>query len=150
MKRGLLPFVLFLLSGCGTTAFHPYVGQQHNWPTSPGGFAKPGTTIPVYHRWPPRPYIVLGFIDATKGRSRFAPGVIELAVEKAKELGADAIVVRSRFTVHAGTVGGESGHIYGGKYHGSSYSRAAYPGKATVLAIKWRRGAKAARSVVRQ
>ena len=138
MKRGLLPFVLFLLSGCGTTAFHPYVGQQHNWPTSPGAFAKPGTAIPVYHGWPPRPYIVLGFVDAAQGRSRFAPGVIELAVEKAMELGADAIVVRSRFT------------DYGGNYHGSSYSKAGYRSKATVLAIKWRSGAKASRSGLRR
>jgi len=138
MKRALLPLVLFLLSGCGTTTFHPYVGQQHNWPTSPGAFIKPGTAIPVYYGWPPRPYIVLGFIDAVQGPSSFALGVIELAVEKAKELGADAIVVRSRFTV------------YGGNYHGSSYSKAGYRSKATVLAIKWRSGAKASRSRFRK
>ena len=149
MKRWLLPFVLFLLSGCGTTTFYPYVGQQHNWPTSPGAFTKPGTTIPVYYGWPPRPYIVLGFIDAVQGRPRFAPDVIELAAEKAKELGADAIVVRSRFARYAHTASGKSGHIYGGNHHGSSYSKAVYRSKATVLAIKWRSGAKASRSGVR-
>ena len=85
----------------------------------------------------------------SKDDPAFAPSVIELAAEKAKNLGADAIVIRSRFTRYAGTVGGKSGHIYGGNYHGSSYSKAVYRSKATVLAIKWRSGPKASRSGVR-
>ena len=129
-----MPVALLLLSGCGTTDFHPYVGQQQNWPTSSGAFIKPGTAIPVYYGWPPRPYTVLGFMDATGSRH----GVMDLAATKAKELGADAIVVMSRGTVYAGSTGGVAGNVYAGSFYGSSHSHAIYRGKATVLVIKWR------------
>jgi len=63
---------------------------------------------------------------------------MDLAATKAKELGADAIVVMSRGTVYAGSTGGVAANVYAGSFYGSSHSHLVYRGKATVLVIKWR------------
>jgi hypothetical protein len=46
--------------------FTSYSGQQQNWPTQPGSFVATKYVIPAYiHSWPDRPYIVLGYLNAT-------------------------------------------------------------------------------------
>ena len=119
MKNVLLSLALLLLSGCGTTAFHPYVGQQQNWPTSPGGFVNSYEGMPVYLTWPPRPYIVLGSMDAAVSTRLIDPSLMHVVVSQARQLGADAVIVLHR----------------GGAYAGNNV---AYINKATVLLIKWR------------
>jgi hypothetical protein len=71
---------LLLLSGCSETEFHPYVGQQRNWPTSPGGFVNTYEGVPVYFTWPPHPYIVLGSMDAAVGTRLIDPSLAHVIV----------------------------------------------------------------------
>jgi hypothetical protein len=57
-------FLLLLLAGCANDRyFVGYFGQQPNWPTRPGGFAKIVKGIPIYglNEYPARPYDVLGY-----------------------------------------------------------------------------------------
>jgi len=54
-----------VLCACSSSDFHPYVGQQQKWPTSPGTFVNSQYDVPVYYGYPPRPYTVLGMIEET-------------------------------------------------------------------------------------
>jgi hypothetical protein len=46
--------------------FTSYSGQLQNWPTQPGSFVSTNYVIPAYvHSWPDRPYMLLGYLDAT-------------------------------------------------------------------------------------
>lgn len=81
-----------LLSGWAWGDFTPYSGQQQNWPTRPGSFVATQYAIPVYiHSYPDRLYNVIGFLDATTAPIRRR--VVAFEAQRAKELGADAIIV---------------------------------------------------------
>jgi hypothetical protein len=136
MKR-LTIFASLLLSSCAIGDFTPYSGQQQNWPTQPGAFVSTKYVIPVYiHSYPDRPYIVLGYLDATTAPIRnWVGGPVAFAAQRAKELRADAIIVIQQGQQYAGT------DIHGkvdayGHFHGSS--DAVFLGKAQVFAIKWK------------
>jgi hypothetical protein len=88
MKR-LTIFASLLLSSCAIGDFTPYSGQQQNWPTQPGAFVSTKYVIPVYiHSYPDRPYIVLGYLDATTAPIRnWVGGPVSFAAQRAKELG---------------------------------------------------------------
>jgi hypothetical protein len=134
------------VSGCAIADFTTYSGQQQNWPTQPGAFVATQYAIPAYiHSYPDRPYNVIGYLDATTAPIR-RRGVIGFAARRAKELGADAIVVLSQGSEYAGTVSTgnafTSGNFYPGGFNATTTgSRVSVPlmlGKAQVLAIKWR------------
>src|SRR5882724_10807144 len=84
--------VTLLLEGCATSDFKPYSGAQQDWPTAPGGFMETKYDVPTYYGPPPRPYEVLGFLEATTAPIR-RRGVVRYAAVQAKKLGGDAIVV---------------------------------------------------------
>ena len=56
------------LTGCAVADFTPYQGAQQNWPTARGAFVSTQYAVPAYHGYPARPYIVLGYLDATTAR----------------------------------------------------------------------------------
>ena len=91
-----------LLTGCATGDFTPYSGAQQNWPTAPGAFVKTQYAVPAYYGLPPRPYVVLGYLDADTAPIR-RKGVVEFAAKRAKEIGGDAIIVQSVGSEYAGT-----------------------------------------------
>jgi hypothetical protein len=62
--RALCAAVL-VFSGCWAVGdYHAYVGMQKTWPTSAGSYADTVDGIPVFYNFPPRPYVVLGYLDA--------------------------------------------------------------------------------------
>ena len=67
MKKIIPALLLFLLCGCSTGYnYSPYVGQQENWSTQPGGFVKvvDGATLYAPGQLPNRPYVVIGDVTA--------------------------------------------------------------------------------------
>jgi hypothetical protein len=134
-----------LLSGCALADFEPYSGQQQNWPTSPGTFVNNTYVIPTYFGYPPRPYSVIGYLDATTAPIRHR-GAVAFAARRAKELGADAIIVLNHGTEYAGTISTgsafTSGQFYGSGFNatttGTGFSGPLVFGKASIILIKWR------------
>src|SRR6266436_1946344 len=135
-----------LFSGCAIGDFTSYSGQQQNWRTQPGSFVSTNYVIPAYvHSWLDRPYIVLGYLDATTAPIR-RRGVVAFAARRAKELGADAIIVLSHGTEYAGTISTgsafTSGQFCGSGFNatttGTSFSGPLVFGKASIILIKWR------------
>ena len=130
--------VVLLLAGCGTVSYSPYVGQQQDWPTSPGAFVKDMKGIPLYRGLPNRPYTVLGHVEITA-----EPAFIEQqAYWKAKNVGADAILFVDAQTFYAGSVGGGTAFAAptkgGAMAFGSSWSSAQYQKQITAVFIKWK------------
>ncbi len=149
------------LAGCAMADFTPYVGAQQNWPTASGAFVATQYAVPVYYGLPPRPYIVLGYLDATTAPIR-QRGVVEFAARRAKEIGGDAIIVQSTGRQYVGTYSsggaftsgnysgtfsgtaigsGVYGHTYGSGYATTSTWGTSIPlfaGKASVLIIKFK------------
>jgi hypothetical protein len=135
-----------LVSGCAIGDFTPYSGQQQNWPTQPGSFVTTKYIIPVYvHSWPNRPYNVLGYLDATTAPIR-RRGAVSFAARRAKEFGADAIIVMEQGQEYAGSISNSSALTSGNFYNngftatttGTGFSAPLFFGKAQVLAIKWK------------
>jgi hypothetical protein len=83
------------LAGCAIGHYHPYVGAQRKWPTSAGTYADTVEGVPIFYSFPPRPYVVLGFLEAKtapiRRHTRFS-----FAARRAKELGADAIIALNK------------------------------------------------------
>ena len=139
-------FALFLcailLNGCATSDYYPYVGEQRNWPTAPGGFASEVNGIPIYRgrSLPGRPYIVLGKLISTDADNK------DLAIQ-AKRRGADAVVITDAKLFDGGSVyipdttsTYSSGTIYGNQYSGTanSYSTPGYNVPVThVVTSAW-------------
>jgi hypothetical protein len=133
-------------SGCAVADFTTYSGQQQNWPTKPGSFVATQYAIPAYvHSYPDRPYNVIGYLDATTAPIR-QRGVVAFAARRAKELGADAIIVLAQGSEYAGTISSgnafTSGNFYPNGFNATTTgTRVSVPlmlGKAQVIAIKWR------------
>lgn len=95
--------------------------------------------------YPNRPYNVIGYLDATTAPIR-RRGVVAFAARRAKELGADAIIVLAEGQEYAGAFSTgnayTTGFVYRGGFNatttGTSFAGALYRGRAKVLAIKWR------------
>jgi hypothetical protein len=84
--------------GCGTPyQFSPYVGQQKNWTTSPGGYVRYVKDVPIYSpgQFPNRPYIILGAVSTDNEDN---------LVRAAHEQHADAILVSHDQTYPTGSV----------------------------------------------
>lgn len=145
-KLSMLCIAAAVFSGCAIADFTAYSGRQQNWPNQPGAFVSTNYVIPAYiHSWPSRPYIVLGYLDATTAPIR-RRGVVAFAARRAKELGADAIIVMQQGQEYAGTISHNnaftSGNIYNNSFTatttGTGFSAPLFFGKAQVLAIKWK------------
>jgi hypothetical protein len=150
---GLLLLTALLLSGCAIADFTSYQGEQQNWPTAPGAFVKTNYAVPTYLGYPNRPYNVVGYLNATTAPIR-RRGVVAFAARRAKELGADAIIVLQQGTEYAGTVGAAnsatsanvSGSYIGNTFTGTGYATTTgtsvsvplFFGKASIVMIKWR------------
>jgi hypothetical protein len=137
---------VLVVSGCAIADFTTYSGQQQNWPTQPGSFVATQYAIPAYvHSYPDRPYNVIGYLDATTAPIR-QRGVVAFAARRAKELGADAVIVLAQGSEYAGTLttgnAFTSGNFYAGGFNATTTgTRVSVPlmlGKAQVIAIKWR------------
>jgi hypothetical protein len=110
--------VVTLLSGCAIADFTPYSAQQQNWPTQPGSFVNTGYAIPAYiSSYPNRPYNVIDYLDATTAPVR-RRGVVAFAARRAKELGADAIIVLAEGQEYAGALSTGNTHTTGFVYRG--------------------------------
>jgi hypothetical protein len=144
--------VALFLSSCATADFTPYAGAQEHWPTARGAFVATQFAVPAYYGLPSRPYIVLGYLDATTAPIRRRE-VVEFSARRAKEIGGDAIIVMSSGAQYAGTysTGGAFtsgnytgsygyGNIYGTGYATTNSWGTSIPlflGKASVLIIKF-------------
>lgn len=144
---------MVLLSGCATSDFRPYSGEQKEWPTSPGAFMETKNAVPTYYSPPPRPYEILGYLDATTAPIR-RRGVVRYAASCAKKLGGDAIIVLEEGTEYAGTYNSGSaytsanvsGYNYGNTFYGSGNATTTYSGnsipmfkgRASVIVIKFK------------
>jgi hypothetical protein len=142
----MLSVAALLISGCAFGDFTPYSGQQQNWPTQPGSFVTAKYVIPAYiHSWPNRPYTVLGYLDATTAPIR-RRGAVSFAARRAKEFGADAIIVMEQGQEYAGSISNGSAFTSGNLYNngftastiGTGFSAPLFFGKAQVLAVKWK------------
>lgn len=125
-----------LISGCAWAKFRAYEGGQQHWPTSSGAFVERNHAIPAFFSPPPRPYYVIGYIDATTAPIRRG-GVVSFAALRAKEEGADAIIVLQEGSEYAGSFAFASGSTtssYTGYYSGTSdfTGRAQYLGDGTT------------------
>ena len=142
-----------VLSSCATADFKPYVGQQQDWPTAPGAIMDTKYVVPVYYGPPPRPYKIVGYLDATTAPVR-RRGVVSFAARRAKEMGGDAIIIASKGLEYAGnytTSSASTQAVYTGQRIGNTYygrgnaftsegsaSAALYRGTASVIVIKFR------------
>jgi hypothetical protein len=114
MKMLLGCMALALCSCAGTTQFMPYSGTQQKWPTAPGAFVSNELAVPVYHGLPPRPYRVLGELATEKmqgWRMDVKSQTLEIAVEEAQKLGADAVIVLNSDSAVTGAV--TTAHVIG-------------------------------------
>jgi hypothetical protein len=149
---GVLFFAL-LLAACAEADFKPYVGQQQDWPTAPGAIVDTRHVVPVYYGALPRPYRVLGYLEATTAPVR-RRDTINFSARRAKEMGGDAIIVLSEGSQYVGTYSSGSATGYGtytgqqigntvygsGTTYasGSSMSFPMFGGRASVIVIKFR------------
>src|SRR5207247_11377642 len=99
MKTFLIPITAGLLASCTTSNFTPYEGAQ-NWPVSQGALVDRKYAVPVYYGPPPQPYIVMGLLELGNATAGTEVGG---AANKAKAMGADAIIVLSHGSSYAGT-----------------------------------------------
>jgi hypothetical protein len=114
------------LTSCATADFTPYVGAQQNWPTASGAFVSSQYAVPAYYGLPPRPYKVLGYLDATTAPIR-QRGVVEFAARRAQEIGGDAIIVQT--AEGSGTYSSESAYTscnYSGTFSGTAIGSGVY------------------------
>ncbi len=126
------------LSGCAQPEFSLYSGQQQNWPTQPGSFINTQFALPIYVKsYPDRPYDVIGQLEWFTNRVG-----VNYAAQKAKALGADAMIVIGEQYAGSTTTGGgfTTGNFYRGGFNTSSagISTTMAVTKAQFIAIKWR------------
>lgn len=76
----MLPALLLtVLCGCGPGyTFSPYIGQQQNWTTQPGGYVKVVDNATLYPpgQFPNRPYVIMGSVT-TDSQENVAKAVHE-------------------------------------------------------------------------
>ena len=93
-----------LLTGCAYVQYTPYEGRSAS-PMSEGAFVDRSYALPIYKGLPPRPYTVLGFIEASERKISYE-GCDHAAVRVAKDRGADAVLFFQKGQQYAGSVGG--------------------------------------------
>jgi hypothetical protein len=139
MKTILVLMAAGLLISCTTSNFTPYEGAQ-NWPVSQGALVDRKYAVPVYYGPPAQPYIVMGSLDVGNATAGTEVGA---AANKAKQLGADAIIVMRHGTSQVGTYSTGSATAYGygntATAYGSGISVPIIAGAASVAVIRWAR-----------
>jgi hypothetical protein len=134
----LLTLSAALLTSCTTTNFTPYEGAQ-NWPVSQGALVDRKYAVPVYYGPPPQRYTVMGMLEL--GNARTANDAVGAAANKAKSMGADAIIVISHGDNQVGTYSFGNATAYGTGYgahaYGTSISVPITAGEAKVAIIRW-------------
>jgi hypothetical protein len=102
----VIPGLLMLgLCGCGPGyTFSPYVGQQQNWTTGPGGYVKIVDKAALYApgQYPIRHYAILGAVT-TDNENNLAKAV--------REQHADAALISNESTVRNGSVAIAAGGV---------------------------------------
>jgi hypothetical protein len=128
-----------LFCGCASHEFHPYVGQQQKWPTSPGAFVDSQYAVPVYYGYPAQPYTVIGYLEETN-HGRFSNAVKD-AANSAKQLGADAVLLEShgKSSEPIGALTNATITPSGGNatVTGTTIIAHRHTDRATVVLIKW-------------
>lgn len=151
-----------ILSGCAYVQYTPYEGNDPSVPLSNGAFVNREYALPIYQGFPPRPYKVLGLIEASE-RAISYEGTYHAAVRVAKAKGADAVMILGKDSRYAGSQGGGTfssntfwnaqgqasmspgshtaygsasgtGTTFGG---GTTWSRAIWLEQGTFIAIQW-------------
>lgn len=107
----IVVFLVLLCSGCASTSFSRYQGQQVAWPISQGSLVEQKNHgVEVIHGLPSKPYAVVGSVEgsgmerknAFGGRSIYSPDVLGAIAKVAKQNGADAVVLLSSEREFAG------------------------------------------------
>jgi len=109
MKNWLCILAIGLAVGCTTARVRPYVGEQQAWPTGMGSIVNTKYQLPVFTTLPPTSYAVLCELRIesllyANPEERHLP----LLVNKAKQLGADAVILVNG-QVFFGTTYGQAG-----------------------------------------
>jgi hypothetical protein len=137
LMAAVLAVTAGLLTSCTTTNFTPYEGAQ-NWPVSQGALVDRKYAVPVYYGPPPQPYAVMGLLELGNATAGTEVGG---AANKAKAMGADAIIVVSHGVSQVGTYSFGSATAYGTGYgahaYGTSFSVPVMAGAAKVAMIRW-------------
>jgi hypothetical protein len=128
-KLLLLTLSAALLAGCTTTNFTPYEGAQ-NWAVSQGALVDRRYAVPVYYGPPPQHYMVMGLLELGNATAGTEVGG---AANKAKAMGADAIIVLQHGTSQVGTY--STAYAAGNTAYGFSVPIVA--GSAKVMIIRW-------------
>ena len=85
-KKGSIP---------GDMRFSNYTGYDaYDWETAVGALAEASYKLPVFRGWPNKPYIVLGDVRHQDRRKQWEEGEWRDAVQAARAVGGDALVVR--------------------------------------------------------
>jgi len=93
MKRWLCMIGLALSLGCASAVVRPYVGDQQAWPTASGSIVSTNYSLPVFTSLPPVSYDVLAEMRISSALyAKPEEHHLPLLVQKAKQLGADALV----------------------------------------------------------
>jgi hypothetical protein len=113
VKILLFAALAVVLCACSSSDFHPYVGQQQKWPTSPGTFVDYGRHS----------------------------NAVDDAAQEAKKLGADAVLVESHGSSSEPAAAFTNASITpigsGAMVTGSTIIARHHTDRATVLVIKW-------------
>jgi hypothetical protein len=93
MKQWLCVIGLVLSLGCASAVVRPYIGDQQAWPTASGSIVSTNYSLPVFTSLPPVPYDVLAEMRISSPfYAQPEEHHLPLLVQKAKQLGADALV----------------------------------------------------------
>src|SRR5437773_6723746 len=117
LMAAVLAVTAGLLTSCTTTNFTPYEGAQ-NWPVSQGALVDRKYAVPVYYGPPPQPYTVMGLLELGNATAGTEVGG---AATKAKQRGADAIIVISHGSSYADTYSTGSATAYGAGNTATAY-----------------------------
>lgn len=131
--------------GCATARVRPYVGEQQSWPTASGSIVNTSYDLPVFTSLPPSPYEVLAELRIDSPfYATPEEGHMPKLIEKAKEIGADALLfVQGRlfFSTNYGPRGDAAAAAAGGQRptltQVNTFNPESFRPDVTVLAIKW-------------
>ena len=145
MKPWLCVMGLALSLGCATAVVRPYVGDQQSWPTASGGIVNTKYSLPVFTSLPPVPYDVMAELRISSPfYAQPEEGHMPKLVEKAKEIGADALVfVQGRifFSTNYGSRNGADSDAGVQKAPTlttvNTFNPESFAPEVTILAIRW-------------
>lgn len=141
MSKILGGLLMVMTVGCSTAVVRPYVGEQPAWPTSPGSILITRYELPVFTTLPPAPYRVLGeLLLESPFYATPEPGQMPVLIKKAKQMGADAIVLvnSSTFFVQGPTIKPTGGAApQGGITALNAFNPESFRGGVSVVAVQW-------------